>query len=207
MHEIRIHGRGGQGAVLAGSILAAAFVEEGRHVVAVPSFGFERRGAPVASFLRVDDRPIRQMTNIYRPDCILCIDPTVARAVNVFDGVAPHATLVQTTAKPLAELSIPDAVDVVGLCDAITLALAIFRRPITNTIMLGAFARTTGLVTLASLRAALERSSFRDAGLAQNLAALEQGYAGTTVHRLDRPAAAPRATGVGAVAAPTEAAA
>jgi len=192
MHEIRIHGRGGQGAVLAGSILAAAFVEEGRHVVAVPSFGFERRGAPVASFLRVDDRPIRQMTNIYRPDCILCIDPTVARAVNIFDGVAPHSTLVQTTAKPLAELAVPDAIDVVGLCDAIALALAIFRRPITNTIMLGAFARTTGLVTLPSLRTALERSSFRDAGLAQNLAALEQGYERTTVHRIERNAAGER---------------
>ncbi len=56
MHEIRIHGRGGQGAVLAGSILATALVAEGKHVVAVPSFGFERRGAPVASFLRVDDK-------------------------------------------------------------------------------------------------------------------------------------------------------
>jgi phenylglyoxylate dehydrogenase gamma subunit len=190
MHEIRIHGRGGQGAVLAGSILAAAFVEEGRHVVAVPSFGFERRGAPVASFLRVDDKPIRQMTNIYRPDCILCIDPTVARAVNVFDGVVEHATLVQTTAKPLSELTVPDRIELVGLCDAVALALAIFRRPITNTIMLGAFARTTGLVSLASLRTALERSSFRDAGLAQNQAALEQGYERTTVHRIDRRAAA-----------------
>lgn len=190
MHEIRIHGRGGQGAVLAGAILAAAFVEEGKHVVAVPSFGFERRGAPVASFLRVDDKPIRQMTNIYRPDCILCIDPTVARAVNVFDGVAEHAMLVQTTAKPLAELQIPERVELVGLCDAVALALAIFRRPITNTLMLGAFARTTGLVSLASLRTALERSSFRDAGLAQNLAALEQGFERTTVHRIDRRAAA-----------------
>jgi phenylglyoxylate dehydrogenase gamma subunit len=190
MHEIRIHGRGGQGAVLAGSILAAAFVEEGGYVVAVPSFGFERRGAPVASFLRVDERPIRQMTNIYRPDCILCIDPTVGRAVDIFAGAAEHATLVQTSAKPLGELSIPDAIDVVGLCDAMSLALAIFRRPITNTIMLGAFARTTGLVSLPSLRVALERSSFRDAGLAQNLAALEQGYARTTVHRIERGATA-----------------
>jgi len=75
MVEIRIHGRGGQGAVLAGGILAAAMVNEGKFVVAVPSFGFERRGAPVASFLRMDTREIRQMTNIYRPDCVLCIDP------------------------------------------------------------------------------------------------------------------------------------
>jgi len=186
MHEIRIHGRGGQGAVLAGSILATAFVEEGRHVVAVPSFGFERRGAPVASFLRVDDQPIRQMTNIYRPDCILCIDPTVARAVNVFDGITEHATLVQTSAKPLSELTLPERIEVVGLCDAVSIALSIFRRPITNTIMLGAFARTTGLVSLAALARALERGSFRDAGLQQNLEALQRGFDATTVHTIDR---------------------
>ena len=190
MYEIRLHGRGGQGAVLAGSILAAAFAREGKHVVAVPSFGFERRGAPVASFLRVDDKPIRQMTNIYRPDCILCIDPTVARTVNIFDGISEGATLVQTTAKPLAELQIPERIGTVGLCDAVTIAVGIFRRPITNTIMLGAFARTTGLVSLASLRRAVEASSFRDAGLQQNLAALELGYERAVVHRIDRRVAA-----------------
>lgn len=184
MHEIRIHGRGGQGAVLAGSILATAFVDEGKHVVAVPSFGFERRGAPVASYVRVDDRPIRQMTNIYRPDCILCIDPTVARAVNIFDGVTAGATLVQATARPPGELEVPAQLACIGLCDAVAIALPIFRRPITNTIMLGAFARTTGLVSLRALRVALEQSSFRDAGLAQNIEALTAGYERTTVHRL-----------------------
>jgi pyruvate ferredoxin oxidoreductase gamma subunit/phenylglyoxylate dehydrogenase gamma subunit len=156
----------------------------------VPSFGFERRGAPVASFLRVDERPIRQMTNIYRPDCILCIDPTVARTVNIFDGIAENATLVQTTAKPLAELQVPERIATVGLCDAVTLALEIFRRPITNTLMLGAFARTTGRVSLESLRHAVQSSSFRDAGLQQNLAALELGYERAVVHRIERRAAA-----------------
>lgn len=190
MHEIRIHGRGGQGAVLAGSILATAFVEEGMHVVAVPSFGFERRGAPVASFLRVDEKPIRQMTNIYHPDCILCIDPTVSRAVNIFEGAADDAVLIQTTAKPLADLVIPGQIATVGLCDAVALALAIFKRPITNTIMLGAFARTTGLVSLDSLRIALQRSDFRDAGLTQNLEGLALGFERTVVHRIERRAAA-----------------
>ena len=118
MHEIRIHGRGGQGAVMAGGILAAALVLEGKFVVAVPSFGFERRGAPVASFLRLDDREIRQMTNIYNPDCILCIDPTVGRAVDIFDGVRENAVLVQTTARPIEELRLSERVVTVGLCDA-----------------------------------------------------------------------------------------
>ena len=190
MYEIRFHGRGGQGAVLAASMLASALVAEGKYAVAIPSFGFERRGAPVAAFLRFDEREIRRMTNIYRPDCVLCIDPTVARAVNVFEGLRSGGVLVQTTAKPLAQLALPDTVATVGLCDAVATALEIFKRPITNTIMLGAFARTTALVSLDSLRQALQESEFRDAGLAQNLDALERGYRETAVHRIEQVAAA-----------------
>ena len=190
MYEIRIHGRGGQGAVMAGGILATALVLEGKYVVAVPSFGFERRGAPVSSFLRFDEREIRQMTNIYRPDCVLCIDPTVARAVNVFEGVRDGAVLVQTTGKPLGDFQLPPQVATVGLCDAVAIALDIFKRSITNTIMLGAFARTTGFVSLDALKAAVHHSDFRDAGLQQNLQALERGYNETTVHHIERRAAA-----------------
>ena len=190
MYEIRIHGRGGQGAVLAGGILATALVEEGKHVIAIPSFGFERRGAPVTSYLRFDEREIRQMTNIYHPNCILCIDPTVGRATNIFDGIQQDAVWIQTAARPLAELQFPAEVATVGLCDAVSLALDIFRRSITNTIMLGAFARTTGFVSLAALKTAVEHSDFRDAGLQQNLQALERGYNETTVHHIERRAAA-----------------
>jgi len=190
MIEVRIHGRGGQGAVLAGGILAAALGHEGKHVIAIPSFGFERRGAPVASFLRFDEREIRQMTNIYHPDCVLCIDPTVGRAANIFDGIKDNAIWIQTTAKPLGELQFPDQVATIGLCDAVPIALDIFRRSITNTIMLGAFAKTTGMVSLDALRAAIEDSDFRDAGLRQNMEALERGFNETIVHRIEKKAAA-----------------
>jgi len=190
MIEVRIHGRGGQGAVLAGGILAAALGHEGKHVIAIPSFGFERRGAPVSSFLRFDEREIRQMTNIYHPDCVLCIDPTVGRAANIFDGVKDNAIWIQTTAKPLGELQFPDQVATIGLCDAVPIALDIFRRSITNTIMLGAFAKTTGMVSLDALRAAIEDSDFRDAGLRQNMEALERGFNETIVHRIEKKAAA-----------------
>jgi phenylglyoxylate dehydrogenase gamma subunit len=190
MIEVRIHGRGGQGAVLAGGILAAALAQEGKHVVAIPSFGFERRGAPVASYLRFDEREIRQMTNIYRPNCVLSIDPTVGRATDIFAGVTEGAVWVQTTAKSLAELQFPDTIGTIGLCDAVSIALDIFKRSITNTIMLGAFAKTTGMVSLDALRAAVEESEFRDAGLRQNLEALERGYNETSVHAIEQKAAA-----------------
>ena len=100
-------------------------------------------------------------------------------------------TGVQTCALPIfEELRLSERVVTVGLCDAISIALEIFRRPITNTIMLGAFARATGLVTLDSLRTAIAESEFRDAGLEQNLAALERGYNSTKVHSIVQKAAA-----------------
>lgn len=190
MYEVRFHGRGGQGAVLAGGILAAALVEEGKYAVSIPSFGFERRGAPVVSFLRCSDREIRQLTNIYHPDCLICVDPTLTKSVDIFAGLKPGGTLVQATHKPLSELELPDTVGTVGLCDAVRLAMEIFRRPITNTLMLGAFARTTGVVSLDALKRALEDSDFRDAGLAQNMTALERGYAEVAVHQIERRAVA-----------------
>jgi len=85
---------------------------------------------------------------------------------------------------------VPEKVGTVGLCDAVKIALEIFKRPITNTLMLGAFARTTGLVSLDALRAAVEDSDFRDAGLKQNLLALVRGYDETTVHRIEKREAA-----------------
>jgi len=184
MHEVRIHGRGGQGAVLLSKILAKALVAEGKFATAIPSFGFERRGAPVAAYMRYDEREIRAMTNIYAPDIIICIDPTVARAVDIFAGMKPGGTLVQTTQKPLERLTLPPSLARVGLCDAVAIALEIFGKPITNSIMLGAFARTTGIVALETLQDGLESAQFRDAGLAQNLSALERGYAGTAVYDL-----------------------
>jgi pyruvate ferredoxin oxidoreductase gamma subunit/phenylglyoxylate dehydrogenase gamma subunit len=150
----------------------------------IPSFGFERRGAPVAAFVRCDDREIRRLTNINRPDCVICIDPTVSRSVDILAGLKSGGTLVQTTNKGIAQLAIPESVATVGLCDAVRIALEIFRRPITNTVMLGAFARTTGIVSVAALQQALRKSEFRDAGLEQNLRALETGYRETVVHTM-----------------------
>lgn len=190
MYEIRIHGRGGQGAVSAASLLASALLEEGKYAVSIPSFGFERRGAPVVSFLRCSDREIRQMTNIYTPDCLICVDPTLARSVDIFSGLKPGGTLVQATHQALQDVVIADTVGVVGLCNAISIALEIFQRPITNTLMMGAFARTTGMVSLDALRRSLDHSGFRDAGLAQNLVALERGYNETTVHTIKKQVAA-----------------
>ena len=190
MHEVRLHGRGGQGAVLASAILAAALVEEGRHVMAIPAFGFERRGAPVVAFLRMSDREIRRVTNIYHPNIVVVIDPTVVRAVDVFAGMPQGGTYVLSTSKTAGELELPDHLTRIATCDAVGIAMAIFKRQITNTIMLGAFARATGLVSVASLEKALEHTDFRDAGLRQNIEAVRRGYAETTITELGKDKAA-----------------
>lgn len=176
MYEIRLHGRGGQGAVLAAKILANALAVGGRHVKAVPAFGFERRGAPVASYLRCDDKPIRRNTNIYTPDCILCLDPTLPRVVDIFAGMNANATLVHTTKKSPDDLHLPKSISKVGLCDAFGIAMKIFGRPITNSIMLGAFAKTTGMVSLEAVLTGMESAEFRDAAMDQNIEAAREGY-------------------------------
>lgn len=184
MYEIRFHGRGGQGAVLASKILAKAFVEEGKSVKAIPSFGFERRGAPVEAFLRFDDREIRQNTNIYHPDCIVCLDPTLPKTVDIFSNVKTPCIWVQATKKSLDQVHVPKAINKAGFCDAFGISLGIFGRPITNSIMLGAFAKTTNLCSLDAVCKGMESVAFRDADLEKNIKAVHRGYEETLVFKL-----------------------
>lgn len=181
MYEIRFHGRGGQGAVLGSKILAKALVDEGKYVKAIPSFGFERRGAPVEAFLRFDDKVIRQVTNIYNPDCVVCLDPTLPRAMDIFANMKNGGIWVQATKKSFDQIKVPEMVSKAGVCDAFGIALEIFGRTITNSIMLGAFAKTTGLVSMESLCRGMETVAFRDAALDKNIDAIHRGYEGTRV--------------------------
>ncbi len=181
MYEIRFHGRGGQGAVLASKILAKALSEDGKFVKAIPSFGFERRGAPVSAFLRFDENTIRQTTNIYHPHCIICLDPTLPRSVNIFENLRDHGIWVQVSKRPVDELKFPASVGKIGLCDAYGIALGIFGKAITNTVMLGAFTKTTGVVTIDAVFKGMESVAFRDAALDKNIQAVRRGYEETKV--------------------------
>lgn len=95
-------------------------------------------------------------------------------------------TVVLTTKEKLEEVKFPDSVSCAGLCDAVGIALSIYRKPVTNAVMLGAFARTTELVTLAALKEAFQQMDLRDAGLTENLSAVERGYNETEVHDLKK---------------------
>lgn len=167
-------------------ILAKAFLDEGKWAITIPAFGFERRGAPVQAYLKFDEKVIRQHTNVRFPDCVICIDPTLLNSVNIFEGIKDNGVVTLCTKKSLKELKLDPKVKKVGLCDAVGIALEVIgRRPaITNTIMLGAFVKATGLVSLESVNHAMGETAFRDAALEKNILAVKRGYDETNVYEL-----------------------
>ena len=155
--EIRLHGRGGQGIVLAAEIIVHAAMIEGLYGSALPSFGVERRGSPVASFVRLDDRPIREKSQIYSPNCIVVSDPTLLRCVDVFAGVNDGAIMVLNSTKEVETFDLPFQITRLGILDATKIALEVLGIPVTNTAILGAFAKATGWVQVSSILEGIRR--------------------------------------------------
>ena len=104
MFQVRLHGRGGQGVVTAAEMLSIAAFLEGRHAQAFPSFGSERMGAPVVSFCRIDDKPIRLREPIMEPDAVIVQDVTLLGAVPVFQGLHSDGYVIVNSTKTLEEL-------------------------------------------------------------------------------------------------------
>jgi pyruvate ferredoxin oxidoreductase gamma subunit len=180
MFAVRIHGRGGQGAVTAAELLSVAAFDEGRHAQAFPTFGSERTGAPVVSFCRIDDRPIRLREPIAEPDALLVQDPTLLHQVNLFAGLRDDGFLIVNTSKPLEDLGLGDLVDrlthehVVAV-PATDIAREHLGRPLPNAALLGAFAALTGEVSLRSVTDAI-RERFAGAVGEGNARAAEAAY-------------------------------
>ncbi len=160
MIEIRIHGRGGQGAVIASQILAEAAFREGKHVQAFPSFGSERRGAPVAAFVRIGDEPVRVRTEIYEPDGLVVLDESLVsqKLVDVTQGLKPDAWILINSPygpgeyRELGEYRIA-TVDASHI--AVAHHLGSITAPIVNTAICGAVATFTALFSLENLADAI----------------------------------------------------
>ncbi|MBM4465551.1 MAG: pyruvate ferredoxin oxidoreductase subunit gamma [Chloroflexi bacterium] len=161
MIEIRIHGRGGQGAVIASKVLAAAVFKEGKYVQSFPAFGVERRGAPVTAFTRIDDQPVRIRCQIYEPDHIVVLDPTLLEAVDVTTGLKEGGRILINSEQHPATFDLPARYRVATV-DANSIAikykLGPKSAPIVNTAILGAFARATGIVSLEALAEAVREA-------------------------------------------------
>ncbi len=179
MKEIRLHGRGGQGAAIAADMLAAAFIKEGKYAVAFPMFGFERRGAPVTAFVRFDDKPIRQRTQVYEPDCLILFDPSLRTSPEIFLGVQVGGTMVLNV-QHQPQQTLHANLKTIGAVDATSIAFQEIGKPITNTCVLGAFASTTGWLKLESLQAGF-KDYFSGKLLEDNLRCAERGYRETAI--------------------------
>ncbi|MFO7618406.1 MAG: 2-oxoacid:acceptor oxidoreductase family protein [Thermoplasmata archaeon] len=181
MIEVRFHGRGGQGAVIASNILAEAAFIEGKEVSAFPFFGVERRGAPVTAYTRIDENKIRNKSGIYAPDFVVVMDPSLLDAVNIVDGLKPTGLVLVNTKmnreKLRADLGLaPDqklatipATDI-----AIKHRLGSKTAPIVNSSVLGAFAKVSGVVSLEPLIEAVKNNV--PIKIEENSAAAREAY-------------------------------
>lgn len=173
--EVRVHGRGGQGVVTAAEMLSVAAFGEGRFAQAFPSFGSERTGAPVVSFCRFSDRPIRTREPVVAPDALLIQDATLVHQVDLFAGLAPDGYVLVNTSRTFDELDLGDYVEGrdpgrLATCPATELALEHVGKPLPNAALLGGFAALTGQVSLAAIAKAI-RERFAGAVGERNVAA------------------------------------
>jgi pyruvate ferredoxin oxidoreductase gamma subunit len=157
--QVRFHGRGGQGVVTAAELLAAAAFSEGRHAQAFPSFGSERMGAPVMSFCRIDDKPIRTHEPVTEPDALIIQDPTLLHQADLFAGLSRAGYMLINSTRGFAELGLDEFVqgfhrDRLLVVPASSLALTYLGRPLPGAPLLGGFAALTGVVSLDGLLAA-----------------------------------------------------
>jgi pyruvate ferredoxin oxidoreductase gamma subunit len=156
MIEFRFHGRGGQGAVTSAELLAQAAIAEGKFAQAFPSFGPERRGAPVLAFARIDDENIRLRQAVYQPDVVIVLEEALMGIVDVESGVGETGVVVINTHKTAEEIRKKyNLKRTLWLVDATKIAIEGIGRPITNTTMLGAAIKSTGCVAMGSMEGPL----------------------------------------------------
>jgi pyruvate ferredoxin oxidoreductase gamma subunit len=156
LKEIRLHGRGGQGAVLAAELMVVAAFEDGKYGQAFPAFGGERRGAPVQAFVRLDAYPVRVRYRVNQPDHVIIMDHTLPNTVDVLEGLKPGGlALIDSEKSPAALLFSANAP--VYAVPATRIALEIFGQPFVNPAMLGAWAAATSEVSLEAIQHAFQQ--------------------------------------------------
>ena len=174
--EIRWHGRGGQGAVTSAELLAQAAISEGKYAQAFPSFGPERRGAPVQAFNRIDSKePVRIRVDLTEPDVVVVLDPSLLSIVNVTSGLKENGMVIINTRKTAKEIKSEFGINYpVATVNATKIAREQLGVPIVNTTMLGAVIKTTGAIKKESAHAPLEKRFGRLGE--RNIKAMETAY-------------------------------
>lgn len=171
MIEVRIHGRGGQGNVVAAYLLATAAIDEGHFGQAFPAFGAERRGAPVVAFVRIADRTLRRRNQVLQPDFLIIQDRALLKVPGVLDGLRPGGGILVNTSLDAATLGEQLGHEVVTL-PATQLAKTHLGRPVPNTALLAAFLALTEMLPMTALTGALGQK-FKGDILERNLRLIE----------------------------------
>jgi len=179
--EIRWHGRAGQGVVTAGELLAEAAMEEGKYFQSFPDYGPERMGAPIKSYTRVSDGPIEVHHQILHPDAIVVVNPNLIGVVDLTEGLKEDGVAIINTPDSPAEIrkKLGMKGGKVATLDATRIAMDTLGRDIPSTLMLGAVAKVTGLVSLDSItHRTKERlgEKLRAEVVEANLTALKRAY-------------------------------
>lgn len=161
-------------------LTALAAIEQGSFAQAFPSFGPERRGAPVMAFVRVDDKPIRTREKIYHPDVVVVLDPSLLDIVDVTAGLKDEGVVVLNTAKSTEQIRAATGIKArLALVDATRIAVESMGLPITNTTMLGAMLKATGMLPPSALEGPLRERFGRIA--AKNIVAFQRAYEETKI--------------------------
>jgi len=175
--EVRWHGRGGQGAWTASELLARAAINEGKYIQSFPEFGPERMGAPVRAFTRISDEPIQTHCAVYNPDVVAVLDPSLIRTVPVTEGLNDEGILIVNSKETPAQMRAMFKIEKrrIWTVPATEIALKILNRPITNTAMLGAVARVTGIIRLESVEKVVS-DRFKGTIVEKNLGVIKEAY-------------------------------
>ena len=175
--EVRWHGRGGQGAWTASELLARAAIHEGKYIQSFPEFGPERMGAPVAAFTRISSEPIQIHCAVYNPDVVAVLDPTLLKTVPVTKGLNEKGKIIINSKDSPDENKRMLNADKgeIWTVPATEIAIRILGRPITNTAMLGAVSRVTGMVRLESIEKVV-KERFRQDIAEKNIAVVKQAF-------------------------------
>ena len=177
MLELRLHGRGGQGSVVASKILADAVMKGGKYVQAFPEFGVERRGAPVVAFVRIDDKPILLKSKIYTPDHLIVLDPTLIEAINITEGLKEGGIILINSEQHPSEFKFDGKFKVMTVDAkriAIKYRLGSKASPIVNTAILGAVIKAIPVTTLDYLVEAIKDGV--PVKIEENIAAAKEAY-------------------------------
>ena len=179
--EIRWHGRGGQGAKTAATMVAEAALDEGKFSQGFPEYGPERMGAPIRGYTRIAQVPIRLHCPITAPDVVVVLDPTLLTSANCASGLKPDGAIIVNTPETPADIRAKLGVThgKVYTVDATTIAIEEIGRPIPNTPMIGALVKVGGFMKLETIYYDIEKKFLKklgEKGVRGNCEAVRRAY-------------------------------